>query len=158
MPALNVKRNLPEYISGFVDGEGSFCVSFSRRKKLLVGWETKPSFSVGQKEERANVLGLMQKFFGCGFMRKDSSDGTVKYEVRSLNDLISKIIPHFEKYQLKGRKQNDFIAFKKAVEIMKTNKHLEKEGLKAIIFLASSMTKNPRRIKNLQNIITLLKV
>src|SRR3989338_3775146 len=61
MPALNGKRNLKEYISGYVDGEGSFCVSFSKRKKLLVGWETKPSLSVGQKEERANVLGLMQK-------------------------------------------------------------------------------------------------
>ena len=41
---------------------------------------------------------------------------------------------------------------------MSKNKHLENEGLKEIIFLALSMTKNPRRIKSLQNILTLLKV
>ena len=82
----------------------------------------------------------------------------MKYEVRSLKDIENKIIPHFEKYQLEGKKKKDFDAFKKAVEIMKINKHLEKEGLIEIVSLVLTMTKNHRRIKSLKNIITLLKV
>ena len=61
MPALKKKRNIQEYISGYVDGEGCFSVSFSKREKFLVGWETKPSFSVSQNEDRAQILFLMQK-------------------------------------------------------------------------------------------------
>ena len=157
MPALNQKRNLPEYISGYVDGEGSFCVSFSRREKLLVGWETKPSFSVGQKEERANVLGFMQKYFGCGFMRKDSSDGTVKYEVRSLNDLISKIIPHFEKYYLLSPKQKDFLLFKRICLLMQKETHLHSKGLRKIVPIACRMNPSGKRKYSRENILKTLR-
>ncbi|OGN03426.1 MAG: hypothetical protein A2655_02720 [Candidatus Yanofskybacteria bacterium RIFCSPHIGHO2_01_FULL_43_42] len=86
-----MERNIEEYISGYVNGEGCFSVSFSRRKKMLVGWETKPSFSVSQNQDRSEVLFLIQKKFGCGFIRRDYSDKTLKYEVRSLKDLIKKL-------------------------------------------------------------------
>ena len=157
MPALNEKRNLREYISGYVDGEGSFCVSFSKRKKLLVGWETKPSFSVCQKEERANVLGLMQKFFRCGFMRKDSSDGTIKYEVRSLNDLISKIIPHFERYALLSPKQEDFLLFKRICLLMQKKIHLHSKGLRKIVSIACKMNPSGKRKYSRENILKTLR-
>ena len=147
----------PFYITGFAEGEGSFYIGILPRK-MKNGWEVRPSFSLSQNEKDKVLVSSLVDFFGCGFVRPSKGDQTVKYEVRSFKDLQNKIIPHFEKYQLKGRKQNDFIAFKKSVEIMSTNKHLENEGLKEIIFLALSMTKNPRRIKNLQTILTLLKV
>ena len=111
MPALKTKRNIQEYISGYVDGEGCFSISFSKREKFLVGWETKPSFSVSQNEDRAQILFLMQKMFKCGFIRRDFSDKTLKYEVRSLDDLILHIIPHFEKYPLVSAKLKDFEFF-----------------------------------------------
>ena len=147
----------PFYITGFTEGEGSFYVGILPRK-MNTGWEVRPSFSLSQNEKDKVLVSSLVDFFGCGFVRPSKGDQTVKYEVRSLKDLQNKIIPHFKKYQLNGRKQNDFIAFEKAVEIMSKNKHLENEGLKEIIFLALSMTKNPRRIKSLQNILTLLKV
>jgi len=147
----------PFYITGFTEGEGSFYVGILSRK-MNTGWEIRPSFSLSQNKKDTELIYSLIDFFGCGFVRPSKGDQTVKYEVRSLKDLQEKIIPHFEKYQLQGRKQKDFIAFKKAVEIMKPNKHLEKEGLKEIIILALTMTKNPRRITSLENILTLLKV
>jgi len=90
------KRNVAEYISGFVDGEGCFSVSFTKRSRFLVGWETKPSFSVSQNRNRAEQLFIMHKHFGCGFMRDGKTDNTIKYEVRRLDDLLEKVIPHFE--------------------------------------------------------------
>ena len=84
------------YISGYVDGEGCFTVSFSPRSKLRVGWEVRPSFSVSQNHERAQVLELFRKTLGCGTLRPDRSDRTLKFEVRSVPELVAKVIPHFQ--------------------------------------------------------------
>ena len=145
MRALKNKRNIHEYISGYVDGEGCFSISFSKREKFLVGWETKPSFSVSQNEDRAQILFLMQKQFKCGFIRRDYSDKTLKYEVRSLNDLIVKIIPHFRKFPLLSDKQKDFNYFKKVCFLMQRNLHKEKTGLKKILEFAFKMNPSGKR-------------
>ncbi len=145
MPALKKKRNIHEYISGYVDGEGCFSISFSKRDKFLVGWETKPSFSVSQNEDRAQILFLMQQLFKCGFIRRDFSDKTLKYEVRSLNDLIDTVIPHFEKYPLVSGKQKDFECFKKVCLLMQKEMHTNKDGLRKIIDLAFIMNPSGKR-------------
>src|SRR6266568_6266576 len=44
--------DISSYISGYVDGEGCFTVSFSPRSKLRVEWEVRPSFSVSQNSKR----------------------------------------------------------------------------------------------------------
>ena len=145
MPALKKKRNIHEYISGYVDGEGCFSVSFSKRDKFLVGWETKPSFSVSQNEDRAQTLFLIQKTLKCGFMRRDFSDKTLKYEVRSLEDLIKYIIPHFDKYPLFSKKQKDFELFKRVCFLMQIESHKEKRGLNKIMNLAFQMNPGSKR-------------
>ena len=145
MPALKNKRNIYEYISGYVDGEGCFSISFSKREKFLVGFETKPSFSVSQNEDRAQILFQMQKIFKCGFIRRDYSDKTLKYEVRSLNDLIDKIIPHFEKYPLISAKQKDFKFFKQICFLMRKEMHKKNNGLKKIMDLAFKMNPSGKR-------------
>jgi len=145
MPALNKKRNIQEYISGYVDGEGCFSISFSKREKFLVGFETKPSFSVSQNEDRAQILFLIQKVFECGFIRRDYSDKTLKYEVRSLGDLINKVIPHFEKYPLLSKKQKDFESFKQVCILMQRNLHRDKKGLQKIMNLVFKMNPSGKR-------------
>jgi hypothetical protein len=127
-------RNIQEYISGYVDGEGCFNVSFSRREKFTLGWETKQSFSVSQNENRAETLYQIQKSFkGAGFMRRDYSGKTLKYEVRSLNDLITKVIPHFDMYPLMSSKQKDFKLFKTICYLMQKDLHKNKKGLQKIV-------------------------
>ena len=145
MPALKKKRNIQEYVSGYVDGEGCFSISFSKREKFIVGWETKPSFSVSQNEDRAQILFLMQKMFKCGFLRRDFSDKTLKYEVRSLDDLIRHIIPHFEKYPLVSAKQKDFEFFEKVCFLMQKQLHKNKNGLGKIMNLAFQMNPSGKR-------------
>ena len=139
------QRDLNEYISGFSDGEGCFSVSFSKRDKFLIGWETKPSFCVGQNHDRAEVLFLMQKKFECGFMRRDMKDKTLKYEVRSLNDLLAKVIPHFERYPLMSGKAKDFKLFKRICILMEKRRHTTLNGLKEITRLAFQMNPSGMR-------------
>lgn len=129
----------PWYVTGLVDGEGSFLVSFSRREKISVGVEARPSFSLSQHKRNEPILETVQKFFGCGSVRFDSHDQTYKFEVRCLKDLIDKIVPHFERYPLQTSKNNDFEALKAIITLMKSNWHRKSEGIKEIIKRAYRM-------------------
>ena len=136
---------IAHYLSGYADGEGCFSVSFSHRPKLTVGWEVKPSFAVGQNADRAEVLALMQRYFKCGFIRAKGADKTVKYEVRSIEDLVTKVLVHFAKYPLRSSKQKDVKLLTQICVAMKTRQHLNANGLKRIINLAYQMNGSGKR-------------
>jgi hypothetical protein len=106
---------LSAYISGYADGEGCFTVSISPRATLVAGWEVRPSFSVSQNGDRAEVLHVLQAYFGCGSIRPDRSDRTVKWETRRLEDLLERVIPHFESYPLVSGKAVRLRAFRERV-------------------------------------------
>ena len=156
-PALN-QRNVAEYISGFVDGEGCFSVSFTKRPRFLVGWETKPSFSVSQNHDRAQPLFIMQKYFGCGFLRDGKTDNTIKYEVRRLDDLLEKVLPHFEQYSLLSAKQQDVVSLKRVCLIMKKNEHITERGLRKILPIAFSMNSSGQRKYSQNDILAFMKI
>src|SRR5437016_5435993 len=105
------REYLSAYISGYADGEGCFTVSISPRASLAVGWEVRPNFSVSQNGDRAEVLYALQDYFGCGSIRPDRSDKTVKWETRKLGDLLEQVVPHFIRYPLLSAKQLDFERF-----------------------------------------------
>src|SRR3989344_1011504 len=142
-PAL--RKELANYISGYVDGEGCFSVSFSKRDKLLIGWEVKPSFCVGQNYDRREVLDLMMSYFNCGHIRRDWGDKTLKYEVRRLDDLLNKVIPHFKKFSLKSAKQKDFLRFAEICRQMKSLEHHKIRGLRTILKNAYEMNGSGKR-------------
>lgn len=129
----------PWYVSGFVDGEGSFLVSFSIRKKFLLGVETRPSFTISQHQRSKRVLDELKDFFECGTIRFNTHDGTYKYEVRSICDLCKKIIPHFEQYPLRSSKHHDFETWRSICADVLKQQHRTCDGLKSIITLAYQM-------------------
>ena len=142
------KINLESYISGYVDGEGCFCVSIRPRKSNRTGWEVVASFAIAQNKDRAEVIRLIKNYFNCGFIRKNIGDNTLKYETRNLNNLITKIIPHFENYPLQSGKKKDFEVFKKICQKMNKGKHLTKKGIIEISELTSKMNFSGKRRYN----------
>ena len=136
---------IKSYITGFIDGEGCFSVSFNLRKKLKNGIEVRPSFSVSQNKRSKKIIFRLKKIFGCGSVRFSAKDDNYKFEVRSINDLTSKIIPFFEKNILQTNKQNDFILFKNVCKTVKSGEHLSKSGLKNIIRQAYKMNAAGKR-------------
>jgi hypothetical protein len=137
--------DLRSYISGYVDGEGCFTVSISPRPTLLAGWEARPSLSVSQNGDRAEVLLLIQQYFGCGRIRPDRSDRTVKWETRSLEPIRANVIPHFEQYPMLSGKQRDFERFADICERMARGEHRLRSGLVEIVRLAGEMNPSGKR-------------
>ena len=136
---------LSAYISGYADGEGCFTVSIAPRAKLAVGWEVRPSFSVSQNGDRAEVLHALQAYFGCGSIRPDRSDRTLKWETRRLDDLVGRVIPHFKRYPLLSGKRLDFERFAVICSQMTTGAHRQVAGLAEIVELASEMNPSGKR-------------
>jgi len=127
------------YLSGYADGEGCFCVTLNKSNRHKFGWDVRPSFSVSQNSDRSEVLLVFQREFGCGTIRPDRSDRTLKYEVRSVKDLVAKVIPHFEKYPLLSSKRKDFTKFADIVRRMHERRHLTKEGFAEIVQIAETI-------------------
>ena len=144
-PWPSSREFLSAYISGYVDGEGCFTVSISPRAKLLVGWEVRPSLSVSQKGDRAEVLHAIQTYFGCGSIRPDRSDKTLKWETRRLEDILERVIPHFEANPLMSGKRYDFERFASVCRFMAVGAHRSRGGLIEIVELARVMNPSGRR-------------
>jgi LAGLIDADG endonuclease len=144
------------YISGYADGEGCFTVSIAPRAKLKVGWEVRPSFSVSQNGDRAEVLYAIEAHFGCGSIRPDRSDQTLKWETRRLEDLLGRVIPHFDEWPLMSGKRHDFERFAAVCRLMAEGGHRSQSGLVRIVQLARSMNPSGRRRYDAEAILATL--
>ena len=144
-PALTMSVDIASYISGFVDGEGCFCVSFQPSRRHRLGWEVRPSFSVSQNADRAQLLYRMQELWGCGFIRPDRSDKTLKYEVRNVQDLVQRVLPHFQTFPLLSPKQDDVVRFNEICRIVGEGGHTQLDGFECIVRTAMQMNPSGKR-------------
>jgi hypothetical protein len=144
----------PWYVTGLADGEGCFCVSLAIRAKLRLGLEVRPSFSLSLNEKDLRLLEDLQTFFTCGWIRESKTDRTFKFEARSIGDLASRILPHFERYPLRGDKARSCAGFSRVCRMIEQGDHLQRDGLREIVGIAYEMNLGKRRHSK----ATLLKV
>ena len=148
----NQQGRLDAYLSGFVDGEGTFSVAVTRRRDLAFGYQLVPEFRVSQNAERANVLEILRTRLTCGRIvdndRKRMTDRTRVLVVRRREDLLTKVIPFFERNPLLSDKQQSFEAFRQIVTAMAAGAHRQREGFEALVRLAFTMNGEGRYRKN----------
>jgi hypothetical protein len=91
--------------------------------------------------ERNRVLiQSIQNFFGgVGYVSSPNNRGTVEFRVSTLNDIINKIIPHFDNYPLITKKYSDYIIFKQIALLMLNKEHNSTVGLQKIVTLRASL-------------------
>jgi len=127
-----------QWIVGFVDGEGCFHIGINKNQEMTLGVQVLPEFTVVQHQVDEQVLYALKAYFGCGVVRKNH--GTrLCYRVRGHQNLLERIIPFFEKHQLKTRKRVDFAKFRKVVRLMEKREHLTEDGLEKIRQIKTTM-------------------
>ena len=146
------RLELANWIVGFVDGEGCFTVSFFSHPKsrLRLKWQVFPEFVITQGFKSQKILREINKFFGCGKIylnkrRDNHHEHLLKFVVRNRSDLIFKMIPFFEKNQLRSAKKEDFKIFAKILRMMQKDKHLQERGLAEIRLLVQKMNNRKHR-------------
>jgi hypothetical protein len=146
----------PDWVVGFVDGEGCFSISLVRqadrvtRKGYKTGWQVTPRFAVTQGERSRAVLEALQRFFCVGRIYRNRrwdnhKEDLFRYDVSRLEDLAMVIIPFFTTYQLKTAKHHDFVQFRKCVDVIVRGDHVRKDGLITILELMQTMNHRKSR-------------
>ena len=127
-----------QWIVGFVDGEGCFHIGINKNQEMKLGVQVLPEFTVVQHQVDEQVLYALKAYFGCGVVRKNHATRFC-YRVRGHDNLLHKILPFFEKHQLKTRKRVDFAKFRKVVLLMEKEEHLTLEGIEKIRQIKTTM-------------------
>lgn len=142
------RDNLHYYLTGFVDGEGSFSVTIHRHPARF-GWVIDPMFQVYQHKDNAFILYIFKKTFQCGYVsEKGGNPSCYIYCVDNIKHLKDIIIPFFERYPLIGEKYKNFSLFKEIVLRLSERKHFTKEGFIEIVKLCFKMNRNGRYRRN----------
>ena len=138
------------YIVGFVDGEGCFCVSVSKHKTLKRKIEIRPEFEIELRIDDKKILERIKKTLGCGKIyelhyTRYAWQPHVKYKVSNIKDLSEKVIPFFNQNQLQAKKAETFKIFSQIVKMMALKRHLKEDGYKKILKLRERMRKIGKR-------------
>ncbi|MDZ4209864.1 MAG: LAGLIDADG family homing endonuclease [Candidatus Curtissbacteria bacterium] len=126
----------PHYVTGFVDGEGCFCVSIGQKRFRVP--EVRLRFEIELREDDEPILKEIQTLFGCGsiyrleYERYKKWRPHVKYMVGSYRDIKAKIIPFFRKYPLQAKKKKQFEFFCNVADMIQNEEHKTLEGIEKI--------------------------
>ena len=137
----------PQWVSGFVSGEGCFTVGIKKESKAILGETSWLRFMLTQHNRDTDLIKSFVNFFKCGKINEASlKRGDAVYftvQKRALRaDLINIIIPFFDKYPIRGVKVKDFQDFQKVAELMSYKKHLTRDGLDQILKIKNVMNTN----------------
>jgi len=128
----------PAFITGFIDGEGSFRLMVVKNPKSKLGWAARLIFQITLAVKDINLLESLKSQWGVGniYSHKD----TCIYVVNRIDDL-GIVIEHMDKFPLLTQKYGDFLLFKQAFEMMTLKTHLTSEGLQELVKIKASMNK-----------------
>jgi hypothetical protein len=135
----------PDYVVGFIDGEGCFCVPISVHKTLKRRAEVRPTFEIEVREDDRPILEQIRRVLGCGtiyhltYHRYAKWKPHVKLKVTRIDELQNTLIPFFERHPLKAKKRKSFAIFKQIVRMVARKQHLQPDGFATISRLRSTM-------------------
>jgi len=138
---MHIPKLLPYGVTGYFDGEGCFSISIYKNIKMKIGYSITVTVEIKQLKNSENILyGIKSYFNEKGSIT--SHNYISRYKVSSISDIITYIIPHFDKYPLLSSKQLNYLDFKKAIKIIEEGEHLSIKGITDLKQIASEMNRN----------------
>lgn len=143
---LKKSKHLGFFLSGFVEGEGSFNVSLRKKADYKVGWQVVMSFNVSQKDP--SVLYILKKTLNCGIIKIRKFDHLFSYDVTNPKEIIQKVIPYFQKFGFISKtKIDNFRIFCEIADLMGKGMHRYPKGLRKILILRETINKGNARTR-----------
>jgi hypothetical protein len=138
----------PKWLSGFIDGEGSFQFSLGdviNRNKLIM--RANPTFELAQSTHDVLVLDAIQKFFDSGYIKPKFdmhnwsevlNNKTVSRYVSNNEKAIMDLIDNHPLHTIKNMDYNDW---KTLIEIKNNNIHKDRTGFDEIMKIKKSINR-----------------
>ena len=130
----------PAWVTGFIDGEGTFFVDLLKNKTMALSIQVQLQFSITQHIRDADLMRSLVDFFGAGIVVSDGST-KVQYRIRRFADFEQSLFPLLDEYPLMTQKRLDAEAFRKVHALMKDGRHLTPDGLDEIRAIKSTMNR-----------------
>ena len=142
----------PNWIVGFVDGEGCFYVGINQHNRTFK-WQLLPEFRIVRHQRDEQILHKVKHYFGFGSVTVNHGDRK-EFRVRGLENL-NKIVDFFNKYKLQTQsKQKSFEIFSEIIEMVNNGEHLSESGKEEIAVMVSNVNRKiiPRYLKSSETI------
>lgn len=137
----NIHKNIPhpDWMAGFVSGEGCFYVGIKKSSTYKVGFQVMLEFSISQHSRDELLLKSFEDYFGCGKLYVSTS--WVTFKCHKFADNMSTIIPFFLKHEVVGVKSADFKDWCLIAYMIQNQEHMTLEGLERIRLIKIGMNK-----------------
>jgi len=151
----SITREHKYFLAGFIEGEGSFCVSIKKHPQSRFGYLVDPEFFIYQHERGRRILELAQANFGTGrIYPKPGNEKVLVFAIDNRRSLREKVIPFLDKYLMMTGKRREYELFKQIVIALENKAHTTREGLIEVIKLAyAHRGKGKQRKRPLQVVI-----
>ena len=138
----------PQWVTGFVDGEGCFHISINKHPRMTMKWQVLPEFRIVQHSRDEQLLKELQRFFQAGKVVVNHGDRK-ELRIRKLEELKT-IVNFFEHNKLQTQKRSDFQLFSEVLSLMERREHLTDAGLWKIANLCWKMNRKvkPRYLES----------
>jgi LAGLIDADG DNA endonuclease family protein len=140
-PLIEKSENIdPYWLAGFTSGEGCFSINLKKSTKYSTGFSVGLIFKLSQHIRDKELIESLIKYLECGnvYLNLNSID----YTVYKIEDLTYKIVPFFDKYNIIGVKNKDYLLFKEAIQLVKKKEHLTTKGLNHIFNIKEKINRS----------------
>ena len=121
----------PWWFAGFASAESCFLVNIRNSSSNKCGYQVWLSFVLTQHKRDEKLMRSFENYLGCGSMEITTRE-VVNFHVRKLSDIMSIVIPFFQKHPIIGVKSKDFEDWCKVANLMLDERHLTLEGVEEI--------------------------
>jgi hypothetical protein len=134
------------FLAGFIEGEGSICISIKKHPTCRFGYLIDPEFSLYQHESGKPILEAAKKFFRSGNITlKSGSKNVYVYSITSRKVLQERIIPYFKKYVLPfSCKFSFFKQYELIINRLEKKDHYNLDNFLELLDLVYSLNSSPK--------------
>jgi LAGLIDADG endonuclease len=145
------------FLAGFIEGEGSVCVSIKEHPTAQFGYYVDPEFFLYQHRAYPQLLELAKEMFGSGsIFPKQGNERVLVYAIASRRTIAEKVVPFLRTYMRFAPRKPVYDRFCEIVEAMERKEHHTAQGMKRIVekaYALNPVAKGKARKRTLQQVI-----
>ena len=132
--SLSISESQHWFLAGFIEGEGSVCVSIKEHPTAKFGYYVDPEFFLYQHRAYPQVLELAQRMFGSGrIFPKQGNETVLVFAIASRRTIAEKVVPFLRSYMTYSPRKEIYNRFCSIVEAMERKEHHTPEGMVRIV-------------------------
>jgi hypothetical protein len=140
------------WLAGFVEGEGSVCVSLKRHPTAAFGYLVQPEFFLYQHRNRRKLLEMAAEEFGSGsIFPKPGNEDVLVLKITDRRVLRDVVVPFLQSYMRLSARVADYAIFATVVDLVNQGRQRTLDGIVELVGLAYTINGNGKNRRRPQN-------